>query len=433
MKKVKFRINPVLLVVMFAVYISIYNYYQFIIPSMENVLFFIYQIGRLFFSLLFVEEIFSIFNKKYSDNKKYTRPFYLIVFFLVLNYVVIAISEGDFTFLSKNYQMIKAEGTNDFIGYYFSNLITWTGNCGISIWLINRINDNKTIIKSLKVCLWMIIIPIILLMLLHPEYIGQRISDLETTNFGGGIWNIGVFGFCSFAWLTIMCLPFMTNREKRFSYFALIILIFAGIVGLSRSFILTVFLSFIYYFFQTSKTANKLLKNVMLFLLIILSVALLYNIYPNIFESLLGRFHDSTSGTHNVRFLLWKNYFSNIKEYFIFGAPLGGPYNYYHNLSYKGFYYLPHSSVINYLITFGIGGLICYISFLTKIYFSKGIFDNQMKSCLKAMIIAYIILAFINQTGFNQIIFFVSFGIALAFIKINKKNESEKNENRNNN
>lgn len=408
-----------------AVYLVTYNYYSYLFPPLSSVIFLGYQICKLFFMFLFVWQIGMAVLGKIKRFSGMSYPFLFIMVFVAMNIAMVVYDKGSLSILSRNYNMKLAYDTNDQFGYYFSILNTWMGNMGLALWLSNNVSDGKQINKCLYVSMWLLIIPIILTMITHPELIGVRVSNLEDSTFGGGIWNIGVFGFASIAWLSVAQYPTMNRKYRKIIGFGLVLIVFACFAGLSRTSIFMVVASVGVYFIRSRKTLKTIMNAYFVIILVILLLIVMYAIKLPMFMSILERFTDDTSGTQNVRLLLWEGYISYVDEYFWFGAPEGAAYNYYYKIEHLGEHFLPHSAVINYLIMSGIGGLLSYLSILLIIGFRlkrKSKETSYVSSCMQAWIGGYCILAFMNQTGFAQIIFYMAFGLGIALIRI-KENE----------
>ena len=185
------------------------------------------------------------------------------------------------------------------------------------------------------------------------------------------------------------------------------------------------------FYFLIAKKDGKLFSKILLLALVVIAFVF---IESDMVTSIVSRFNDSTSGSHNVRFSLWQAYLSHFKEYWLIGAPYGSVYNYYYDVNLVGEHFLPHSSVINFLVRFGLLCAISYLVLIKNAFFSikksSGLPINKI-ACIRAGFVAYVSLAFINQTGYSEPIFYIMFGLLIAYSQIIKRAEEKTNEDRN--
>lgn len=391
-----------------------YTYYGFAIPVLSGLCNLLYQVITLFFLIAFIPLFFVVIKRA---NKLYI-PIFIIVTMVLVNIFYVIISTGNISIISKSYQMSLASGTNDYIGFYFSQINTWFGNMAIVLFLVNYVKDREMLIKCIVSSMLVLVIPIILITVMHPSYLGTRESVYNNdTVFGGGLWNIGVIGFGSISWIGLAVSDNAQKRQRWIIYASVALFVFVGVAGVSRTLILMVVFSTIVFFLFTKKDMTWLGRS----FFIILAVVLFFVLEPEFILSVMERFTDKTSGTHNVRILLWKAYLSHFREFWLVGAPEGSVYNYYRDVNYFGENFLPHSSLVNFFVRYGVFALCAYVvllrnSFL-KIQKSKEV-NPKTKICVLAGGVAYITLAFINQTGYAEPVFYIMFGLYLAFYKI---------------
>lgn len=407
------------------VYKNIYNYFVYLFPFLGKLWVMLYNIVTVFGLIAYIPLALYVLTK----NKKYKslNPALLIPLCVLFNILFVYLETGDASIFSRGHHLFLAYGTNDEYGYYFSQINTWFGN--ISVILI--LNIFSTSIDTIKKCvvsgMLMLFIPSILMAVLHPEFLGIRQSSVEGSDvtFGGGLWNIGVMGIGSISWLGLALYKDMNRRQRRIVIISIITFAFLGVAGLSRSLIMMLALSVCYYFLAAKKD-NRLITKIALVLIVLIVFVV---VDRDLISSIVMRFNDSTSGTQNIRFLLWKAYLSHFKEMWLTGAPYGSVYNYYRDVSLVGANFLPHSSVINFLVRFG---LVCTLSYLVliknaflKIRQNSCISANQV-ACVRAGCIAYVVLAFINQTGYAEPVFYIMFGLLLAYSRIIEKEVKQK-------
>ncbi len=398
------------------VYRSIYNYFIYLVPALEFLWVLIYNLVTLFGLVMFIPLALHVLSKK--SRYRFLSPALIIPLCVVINILAVFFETMDFTILSRNHLIPVAQGTHDAYSYYFSQINTWFGNMTVVLMIALFSTRKETIKKCIISSAFMLFVPAVLMVIAHPELLGVRQSTIEGSDvvFGGGLWNIGVMGIGSVSWLGFSMTKDMTKRQRNFIVIAFATFAFLGIAGLSRSLILMLILSAFTYFWIAKKDENLIVK---VLIVLIAVVALLVVAWP-VVESMLGRFSDDTSGGQNVRFLLWKSYLSHFGEVWLVGAPYGSVYNYYRDVSSHGRYFLPHSAVINFLVRFGLLSMLSYFALIKNAFLSipKGKLDRNENACIKAGCVAYVSLAFANQTGFAESVFFVMFGIMLAYTKI---------------
>ena len=411
---------------MISTYKTFLNYYKFIVPSLEAVWVLLYNLITLFLLVAYVPIFFMLI--KNARKSKNMIPAIIIPTMVCFNILLAAIEANGIEVLSRSYRIPNADGTNDEFGYYFSQINVWFGNMSLLTLLATFVNKKKTIIKCVVYSMAVMVLPIIVILIMNPSAIGVRQSDFVEQNitFGGGLWNIGVIGFGSLAWLGMALMNKATKWQKRFILFSVVLFLFVGIAGISRTLILMALFSFAYFVLASKKKTSFIFKTAII--LAILGVAIV--IEWELVSKVLERFTGEDSGTNNVRFSLWQTYLSYFKDYWLFGAPLGNVYKYYLETDLIGEHFLPHSAILNFLVRFGIIACLAYLSLVKGAFFNRRTIDNR-SVYIKAGGIAYITLAFINQTGYAETIFYIMFGLLLAYGKINLA--EHKNENRNNN
>jgi len=106
----------------------------------------------------------------------------------------------------------------------------------------------------------------------------------------------------------------------------------------------------------------------------------------------------------------------------------GNIYNYYRDYNFIGHYYLPHSAIINFTIRFGLLSCVSYLGLIKKSFLpSLNALEERKKYCFRAGMIAYITLAFINQTGYAEPTFYMMFGLWMALSRVYDFEEAGKN------
>jgi hypothetical protein len=399
---------------------STYQYYILLFPSLSFFITILYQVATVFcFSLLPIT--LGIMVTRKTINWGLVRPAILILVCVILNIIIVMFQEANIEILSRSYTIPNAITTNDYTGFYFATINTWFGNIGCLLFVYFLIRNKKTLHKCIVTSMLMFVLPIVLIILMHPEYVGLRESLFSDIVFGGGIWNIGVCGFGSLAWLGISQISNISKKQKILIIFSIALFCFAGISGLSRTLIFMMIFSIFFYILFSKKDITWLKLICFIFAFIGVFIILENNIATAIIERLSRA---DTSATQNVRWHIWKTYLSYVREYFWFGAPSGSVYNYYIDVNWKGHDFLPHSSVLNFLIRFGVFSLVGYLLLIKNAFIKSTIKNRHISICLKAWVISYIALSFVNQTGYAGIEFYLGFGLLFATINIeNQENQ----------
>lgn len=415
------------------VYKNIYNYFIYLFPLLERVWVLLYNAITLLGLLIYIP--LSLYVLMHNRKYKIVNPAIVIPLCVLVNIIFVFIETGDLTIFSRSHFLSLANGTNDERGYYFSQINTWFGNISVVLMLIVFSTRIETIKKCVVSSMVMLFIPSILMAISHPEFLGIRQSSVEGSDvtFSGGLWNIGVMGIGSISWLGLALYKDMTRWQKRVVLISVITFAFLGIAGLSRTLILMLVLSACCYFLFAKKDIRLIFK----LLVVTFAVVVFSVVESDLISSIILRFNDTTSGTKNIRFLLWEAYLSHLSEVWLLGAPYGSVYNYYYDVSLAGAYFLPHSSFINFLVRFGLLCALSYLVLIKRAFFTVRQNINaslNQVACIRAGCVAYVSLAFINQTGYAEPIFYVMFGLLLTYsLLMRKEAKLERYESRNNN
>lgn len=253
-------------------------------------------------------------------------------------------------------------------------------------------------------------------MLFFPEMIGSREVEVQGYYFSGGFWNSAVISYISVGWLMVALSPLENSKIKRFLLISIfLILVFGGIAGLSRATLLSVFVSvFVYLIF--AKKFKKYIKVILTGLVILL---LIVNLFPELFSNFSERLDGGINIEEEARTRIWFDYLEDLPNYFLFGA-IDGDFK-----KYSTYDMGPHSVVLNWLVQFGIlgllGFLILIIGLIGSIKKIKEQFSTETSSALYAWLAAYLSVALVNETGFDEITIFAAFGIILAWRRVSIK------------
>ena len=211
------------------IYKATVNYYYFLFPSFTPFWKLLYQAITLFCLIIFPIMFIVILLSKKPFRWKLIYPSLLIPISVLINTFLVVLQEGTLEVLSRSYLIENAKSTVDYMGFYFACINTWFGNIGIMLLMTYFVNNKKVLTRCLIYSLFMFVIPILLLILLHPELIGQRKSQFGNIVFGGGVWNIGICAFGSLAWMAIAQIYEVSKRQKKFIVLSIILFCLQGL------------------------------------------------------------------------------------------------------------------------------------------------------------------------------------------------------------
>ncbi|MBQ7111385.1 MAG: O-antigen ligase family protein [Thermoguttaceae bacterium] len=407
------------------VYKTVFNYFIFLAPPLAPLWMLLYNLVTLFGLVVYIPLAWRAFaNPRY---RRWLWPALAIPTCVLINIAAAIVETGDFSLLSRNFRLPHAWGTQDEYGYYFSQINTWFGNISVVLIICLFATTFETIKKCVLAILLTLFVPAFLTVVTHPGMLGVREGVMEAGNnevfFGGGLWNIGVMGVGSVSWLALSMVKNMSKGQRRFVVFSVAFFAFLGIAGLSRTLITMLVLSGGYYFLKARKNNNWFINVILVLLLSVAFIILAWDLVA----AILFRFSDKTSGTQNVRLFLWQSYLSYFDEVWLAGASFGNVYKYWNEISWNGDHFMPHSSVVNFLVRFGLLCAISYLILIKRAFLTikeSARITRDQTACIRAGGIAYILLAFMNQTGYAEPIFYLMFGLLLAYSQIVKKEEA---------
>jgi len=361
----------------------------------------------LFYILLSLLVGITILNHLYK-KKKYLFsmfPYWLVLTLAVLIKIFILFIQFPHLFLPGN--------------SYFSLVVEYTSRFLLIFILVTNIHSQSYVRKTIWAFGLGISISVILPFIFYPEMIGTRTAFIEDYYFNGAFWNSSVVAFMTVGWLLVALSNIETLKHKKSILLGLFILfIFGSFAGLSRAAAVSLILSLIVYLIASNQF-SRYLRGIIITILISLSVVFFFGDYV---DSFMQRFDQGITFENESRTTIWREYIKNIPDYLLFGE-IEGDYKKY---SYTG--HGPHSVFLNWLVQFGIFALIGFVVMIAGVLFSiKNIskYESRLVSAgLYAWLIAYLSIAMINETGFNELQLFASFGIILAWgnqVKKDKK------------
>lgn len=295
----------------------------------------------------------------------------------------------------------------------------------INVFVVFILVESIKTMRDLRLSIWAFgigaflstMIPI----LLFPEYIGLRANEINGFKISGGFWNQSIISYMSVGWLLLFLSNYEKNKFYKVNAFLMfIIIIIGGMFGLSRAILLSVIMSTFVYLI-VSNNLRKYIKS-------ILAITVLVGIGLFLFKDVVESFSDRVDGglqiEEEARIDIWKDYIKNIPDYFLFGE-IEGDYKKYSSSVKK---FGPHSVILNWLVQFGVLGLLGFLFLMYGILKSiKNIYyyhSKEFGSIVIAWFVAYMSIAAINETGFDQLSVFAAIGIILAWGNIAKISKS---------
>lgn len=219
-----------------------------------------------------------------------------------------------------------------------------------------------------------------------------RFGNLEdSAEQYGGTFNPNGLGFiCNLALTGILQLIYF-KQNNIFDFFSIAILVFFGVLTLSRTFLICLVFIITLYVFSGKISIKKRMKRLFLLVIIItLFTALVITLVPTVLEGFKKRFNeeDISNGRMSL-FLFYGKHILSSFEYFFFGI---GMQNIIGKLSsvYPSIYLVPHNGIIESIVVWGLPGLI----FLFFILFAPIYFSNKKFKLINLM---PIILIFIDM------------------------------------
>lgn len=282
------------------------------------------------------------------------------------------------------------------------------------------INTKKQLQKTILASIFGFALTSVIPLVLYPELIGRRVGTVNGINYPGSFWNMPLLSFVSVAWILIALIneQKLSINQKTIGYLIFIIGWASGFAGLSRIFVVLT-ISSVLFFLVTNRKFKVSFRLVlgMYILLLIINI-----MFPDILRSMQGRLDTLSSAniSEESRLNIWREFINNKSRYFWWGSITD-----YRTLGPVDFYGAPHSSFLNWLVQYGIIGLLGYLYLLSGLM--KEIFKTRIKnrivfSSLLAWLIAYLTLATVNQTGFYEPSIYLGIAFVLSWNNFDNEN-----------
>lgn len=363
-----------------------------------------YGLTLLFYGLLGVMVIIMILNSLYNKKFPLLRLKYCLL--LVLGVIV------KFIILYIQFPSLFLPG-----GIYFSEALIFGSNFMIMIilpYFIKNIYFLKSTIWALGISTSLsVIIPFIF----FPELIGQRAVE----DFSGSFWNYSLISFISIGWILVSLSSIERAKIKKVILISIFILLALGsLAGLSRSMLLSLLCSIFVYLVMT----KQVIKNLKTIIFLTISIVSFFYFFQEPIENYMLRLEGGINIEEESRAIIWKDYLEDLPEFLPFGA-INGDYKQYSTTQIA-----PHSVILNWLSQFGVlaffGFLILLLGFLKITSKLKKKFSSHFSAGLYAWLASYLSVALINETGFEELTIYCTFGIMLVFGSLLNKGEFDK-------
>lgn len=397
MIKKRFNIVPFLIYVI-TFYSSFRNAHVYIFDNPGSVIPVLLDYSHLLLNILL---LLYFIMEKVINNNYYINKYSLVVLLLFI------------------WVTVQSFLNSSFMGYNVipRNLIT---SLLTILVLLFGIRDHKVFKNALWSFILGALVSAIIPLIIYSDIIGVRTTNYQGKDFIGGVWNKVLISFISCGWLILALIQKSTisKRMKVFGVVSFAIIWIGGFAGLSRSFFLATILSMLVYVIS-----SKRFKTVINFILIVvIFVTVIETMFPSALFGVLERFFGTIDNvSEEARLDIWVTYLSNFSKYYLSGS-FGNYLN--HGPLSSGFG--PHSVFLNWLVQYGILGLLGFLVFLSgvlKELFSIRKIVPKEFSMLLAWFSAYLIQITVSETGFVDVSFYVGLSFVLMwskFVKVDK-------------
>ena len=327
---------------------------------------------------------FVIFDSKHFISAlSFTLPFLngLPGNWILLIAIIVLISKKDFKLNNKKLiipcVIIVAELVHSF-GYYDSNLFDII-RYSTYIVLISFIVFDYNLSIDYKMCLSLFVLGVIfmcsIIFLTTLQY--YPIETIFSGKFRYGSLNNIILHqdmvlnndentvgyYCTLGISVLLLLNYYKKSNKIINYTCVGVIIFFGLLTMSRAFILTTIGIFALFYILGSKNIFHSIMNVLMTVVLIIILYVTFSRFaPEIMESILNRFKETDiTGGRSIIFKRYNDFLYNNLLYFIFGTGLFGI-----NTA-SGIRSVPHNGFQQVFLSYGVIGFIVFIIILTLI------------------------------------------------------------------
>lgn len=244
--------------------------------------------------------------------------------------------------------------------------------------------------------------------------IGVRTTIYQGVYYPGGLWNSILVSFVSCGWLILASIQKkeLKRSYKIFGIIAFSILWLGSFAGVSRTFFLSTMIS-VFIYALASKNLKKLIQ---IILIVVIMVVGLESVFPETLTRILSRITDTIGNlAEESRVTIWRTYLSNFSNYYITGA-----FGNYLKYGPSVISYGTHSVFLNWLVQYGLIGLVGFIMLLIGIV--SEVFSIQKQkpkeySFIVAWLSGYFVQIMISETGFVEASIYVGLSFAILWKK----------------
>ena len=250
-----------------------------------------------------------------------------------------------------------------------------------------------------------------------PNMVGTRVAVVEGVSFSGGFWNSSIVGMVTTFWFSLCLMEYYFKKQAVLLWLLLGVIIMGALVGLSRTAFVSLGSSLLVYFFL-SRSFSKRIWLLLLFLAV--SILILRN-FDLVLYNMQSRLGQHSNLLNESRILIWQDYLAHISEYWMFGVSTEG-YRVF-SMEYMG----PHSIFLNWLVRFGIVGLLGFLWLLYGVFLSvkkiRVYFSRERYARVMAWTVSYITLVAYNETGFQVPSLYAIFAFIFVLAEIGQEKQ----------
>jgi hypothetical protein len=229
-----------------------------------------------------------------------------------------------------------------------------------------------------------------------PEMIGSRDSHVGVAIFTGGFWNSSVIGLVVTLWTSLSLRKYYSRKQAALLLTLLAFITTGALVGLSRTAFICLGSSCVTYFLFS----KAFLKKAAVAALVIASVFIVLRSFDTVAVNLEKRLTTESNLKEDPRMGIWKDYSEHLLDFLAFGVWM----KQYKSYSTTG--YGPHSIYLNWLVRFGVPGLLAFFWLLSGLVLSAfriGKFISRERMAMTvAWLVAYLALSSYNEAGFIE-------------------------------
>lgn len=345
---------------------------------------------------------------------KYVIPI-LIIF--LLKYVLLFIQSPDSFFGRGIAEKLAVAGSSTAAGLYLEEAYYLFMSLTIMFIVVHWVDSFQVFSNVVFYLLLGSFVGPMIVIIAFPDEIGMRSISLAGIGMTGGVWNSSLISFITVFWLFVAADRFFQKIKRISGRLMLIVVVFGSLAGLSRSFYIAAIFSLFVYLLLLQNFKKK----IFFMILVILGGVIFCLCFPAVVDAILIRFNQTEIGRES-RLDVWQDYLSNLSQYWISGVWKDG----FRHFSVEELG--PHSIFLNYLVRFGVLGLLVFLWLLFGILKAVSLvrrrFPSHFSAAVAAWLGAYLAMVSYNETGFLTVSFYASMALVLALGQIAEENVS---------